>query len=85
MLPENTLEWGRAGSCIRELSEYGAMRKKEIGEENVFDFSIGSPSVSAPDCVNESIADDFRLLISFATIKIHGISLPDLPHFPGAI
>lgn len=68
MLPENTLEWGRAGSCIRELSEYGAMRKKEIGEDNVFDFSIGSPSIPAPDCVNDSIAE----LIKGDSLSLHG-------------
>ncbi len=55
MLPENTLNWGRSRSCIRELMEYGAARKAEIGSDKVFDFSIGNPSVPAPECVNETI------------------------------
>ena len=48
MLPENSLAWGRSKSCIRELAAYGAARKQEIGPERVFDFSIGNPSVPAP-------------------------------------
>lgn len=54
MLPENSLKWGRSENCIRELSSYGAARKAEIGAENVFDFSIGNPSVPAPDCVKQA-------------------------------
>ena len=46
---------GQTRSVIRELFEYGARRKKEIGEENVFDFSLGNPSVPAPACVKEEI------------------------------
>ena len=48
MLPNNTLGWGTARSCIRELFEYGTHRKEEIGEENVFDLSIGNPSLLRP-------------------------------------
>lgn len=68
MLPENTLAWGRARSCIRTLSEYGAVRKREIGAENVFDFSLGNPSIPAPDCVNEAIAE----LIRGDSVALHG-------------
>ncbi len=68
MLPANTLAWGRSRSCIRELSEFGAVRKKEIGAENVFDFSIGNPSIPAPDCVNEAIAE----LIKGDSVQLHG-------------
>jgi len=68
MLPEKTLAWGRSRSCIRELSEYAARRKAEIGEENVFDFSLGNPSVPAPDCVNAAIAG----LLSADSVKLHG-------------
>ena len=57
MLPEKTLAWGKSRSCIRELAEYGAKRKAEIGAENVYDFSLGNPSVPAPECVDESIID----------------------------
>ena len=36
-------------NVIRELSEYATARGNEIGYENVFDFSLGNPSVPAPD------------------------------------
>lgn len=67
-LPEQTLAWGRSRSCIRELSEYAARRSAEIGGENVFDFSLGNPSVPAPDCVNEAIAE----LIRGDSVSLHG-------------
>ncbi len=67
MLPENTLAWGRASSCIRELAAFGTMRKKEIGADKVFDFSIGNPSVPAPDIVNETIAE----LIKGDSLALH--------------
>ena len=68
MLPEKMLAWGKSRSCIRELAEYGAVRKAEIGADNVFDFSIGNPSVPAPDCVNETIAE----LIRGDSVALHG-------------
>ena len=36
-------------SVIRELSEYATARGKEIGYDNVFDYSLGNPSVPCPD------------------------------------
>ena len=46
---------GAKRSVIRELFEYGNKRKAEIGAENVFDFSLGNPSVPAPDAVGEAL------------------------------
>ena len=68
MLPENTLSWGMARSCIRELAEYGWKRKDEIGAENVFDFSLGNPSIPAPEGVNAAIAE----LIRGDSVALHG-------------
>ena len=48
MINEKSLAWGRSKSCIRELAGYASARKAEIGVENVFDFSIGNPSVPSP-------------------------------------
>lgn len=48
------LQLGTARSVIRELFEYGRRRAAEIGPENVFDFSLGNPSVPAPAEVNET-------------------------------
>lgn len=52
MVSERMKGLGTARSVIRELFEYGKLRAAEIGAENVFDFSIGNPSVPSPDAVN---------------------------------
>lgn len=64
-----TLRLGKERSAIRELFEYGIARKKEIGEENVFDFSIGNPGIPAPPCVKEEIE---RLLCEVPAEDLHG-------------
>ena len=48
MNTEKMRSLGKKRSVIRELFEYGNKRKQEIGAENVFDFSLGNPSVPAP-------------------------------------
>jgi len=53
MVNERMLGLGTARSVIRELFEYGKKRMAVVGAENVFDFSLGNPSVPAPDAVNE--------------------------------
>lgn len=55
MLSQTSLALGKKPSVIREIFEYGNARKKEIGEENVFDFSLGNPSVPAPKQVKEAL------------------------------
>ena len=67
MLPEKCVAWGRSKNCIRELSEYGAARKAEIGPENVFDYSIGSPSIPAPD----TVTDTMRELLDMDPVVLH--------------
>ena len=69
MLPSNTLGWGTARSCIRELFEYGLARKAQIGADKVFDFSLGNPSIPAPDGVNDTIRD---LLSDTNSLALHG-------------
>ena len=54
MVSERMLGLGTARSVIRELFEYGKTRIAEVGAENVFDFSIGNPSVPAPNELNET-------------------------------
>ena len=54
MVSERMLGLGTARSVIRELYEYGKKRMAEVGPDNVFDFSLGNPSVPAPDAVNET-------------------------------
>ncbi len=60
---------GTKRSVIRELFEYGLKRKAEIGKDNVFDFSLGNPSVPAPAEVNENLV---RLINEQSSIELHG-------------
>lgn len=69
MISEKMYELGSKRSVIREIFEYGKKRKAEIGSDKVFDFSLGNPSVPAPDCVNETIID---LLHTEDPILLHG-------------
>ncbi len=55
MISSKMLELGKKSSIIREIFEYGKKRKAEIGAENVYDFSLGNPSVPAPDSVTDTI------------------------------
>ena len=60
---------GSVRSYIREVFEYGRQQAKIVGEENVFDYSLGNPSIPAPDKVNESI---INILNTESSIKVHG-------------
>ncbi len=55
MLSEKMSELGRRRSVIREIFSYGQVRKAAIGADNVFDFSLGNPSVSAPEDVKTTL------------------------------
>jgi len=54
MLSKKVLELSKQHSVIRDIFEFGMERAKEVGAENVFDFSIGNPSVPAPKEVDET-------------------------------
>ncbi|MGN0474333.1 MAG: pyridoxal phosphate-dependent aminotransferase [Acutalibacteraceae bacterium] len=58
-------------SVIRELSEYATARGKEIGYENVFDYSLGNPSVPCPPDFNSTMID---LLQNSNPVTVHGYS-----------
>lgn len=47
-LNKESLHYGQQRSAIRELFDYGQIKAKEIGAENIFDFSIGNPSIPPP-------------------------------------
>lgn len=55
MISEAMTGLGKRRSTIREIFEYGNQRAKIVGRENIFDFSLGNPSVAPPDCVTEEI------------------------------
>ena len=69
MLPEMPYALGTARSAIRELFEYGKLRAAQVGAENVFDFSIGNPSVPAPASVNETAQ---AMLRDWDPVALHG-------------
>lgn len=68
MINEQMLKLGQEPSSIRELFAYGLERKAQIGGDKVFDFSLGNPSVPAPDAVSRAIAE----LASLPPATIHG-------------
>ena len=69
MLNKKMLELGTASSAIRQLFEYGKARKAEIGDDKVFDFSIGNPSVPAPKTVDDTIK---KLIDNEDSVLLHG-------------
>ena len=69
MINQSMRALGEKRSVIRELFEYGRVRKQEIGEENVFDFSLGNPSVPAPDAVRDRL---IALLREGDPVRLHG-------------
>ena len=56
---------------IFEIFAYATRRRQEVGEENVFDFSLGNPSVPAPDEVQESL---HRILHETDPLALHSYS-----------
>ena len=83
MISEKMLALGKKSSAIREIFEYGRKRKAEIGEENVFDFSLGNPSVPAPPVVNETIK---KLVTEEDPVLLHGYtSAPGDPSVRAAV
>ena len=69
IVSEKMYELGSKRSAIRELFEYGKKRAAIVGQENVYDFSLGNPTVPAPDCVNEVIRE---LTEELDSISLHG-------------
>ncbi len=57
MISQNMVKLGTAKSVIRELAAFGAQRAAEVGAENILDFSLGNPSVPAPQAVQDAIID----------------------------
>jgi aspartate aminotransferase len=68
MLNQDMYRLGNEPNAIRALFAYGLKRKAEIGEEKVFDFSIGNPSIPAPEEVRQAILD----LIEHDSESVHG-------------
>ncbi len=69
MYNETAYALGSVRSYIREVFEYGRQQSKIVGEENVFDYSLGNPSIPAPEKVNQTIC---HVLDTESSIKVHG-------------
>ena len=71
MLNQHYIDMCGQKSVIRELFMYGRERAKEIGYENVYDYSLGNPSVAPP----QSFTDEMiRLLKESEPVSLHGYS-----------
>ena len=66
---QKMVKLGQVRSVIRETFEYGNKRAAEIGRENVFDFSLGNPSVPAPAEVEQGL---LHLLTETDPVALHG-------------
>lgn len=69
MFNEKAYSLGANRSVIRELFEYGRKRTAEVGPENVFDFSLGNPSIPAPPQVEAAIRE---ALVTMPSLALHG-------------
>ena len=69
MYNETAYALGSNRSCIRDLFEYGRQRAAIVGEENIYDFSLGNPSIPSPAAVNDTIR---AILEDTNSLQIHG-------------
>lgn len=69
MINEAMYGYGAASSKIREIFAYACERKEQIGADRVFDFSLGNPSIPAPESVRASIE---RSLAELSPEELHG-------------
>ncbi len=58
-------------SIIREFAQYASKRAAEIGAENVFNYTIGNPSVPTTDDFNKGLID---LILNEDSLALHGYS-----------
>ena len=69
MVSATSLALGTSRSCIRELFEYGLKQAAVVGKENVFDYSLGNPSIPSPPEVNQAIVS---IIQEINSLDIHG-------------
>ena len=62
-------ELGTVRSAIRDLFEYGNQRAAIVGRENVYDYSLGNPSIAPPEKVTETMLE---LEKSMDAVALHG-------------
>ena len=69
MINQQMYQLGSKRSCIRDLFEYGLMRAAIVGRENIYDFSIGNPSIPAPAEVKNAFVS---IVAENEPLSVHG-------------
>ncbi len=69
MIDQVSYDLGSNRSCIRELFEYGRKRAAVVGEDRVYDYSLGNPSIPAPPEVDQAIR---QILDEEPSLAVHG-------------
>lgn len=72
MVSAKMYELGTKKSTIRTIFEFGRMRAAQVGEENIFDFSLGNPNVPTPDFVRDAAIE---ILQTYAPAQVHGYTV----------
>lgn len=72
MVSEKMYELGSKKSTIRSIFEYGRERAKIVGEDKIFDFSLGNPNVPAPEYIKKAIID---ILNTEDPCSVHGYTI----------
>ncbi|MBR3497560.1 MAG: pyridoxal phosphate-dependent aminotransferase [Selenomonadaceae bacterium] len=72
MVSAKMYELGTKKSTIRTIFEFGRKRAAEVGEENIFDFSLGNPNVPTPDFVRDAAIE---ILQTFEPSAVHGYTV----------
>ena len=72
MVSAKMYELGTKKSTIRTIFEFGRKRAAEVGEENIFDFSLGNPNVPTPDFVRDAAIE---ILQNYEPSAVHGYTV----------
>ncbi len=72
MVSAKMYELGTKKSTIRTIFEFGRKRVAEVGEENLFDFSLGNPNVPTPDFVRDAAIE---ILKTYEPSAVHGYTV----------
>lgn len=69
MITDKMKKLVKNGSAIRAMFEEGKQMREKLGAENVFDFSLGNPSIVPPDSVKTAVYD---ILENEPAMFVHG-------------
>lgn len=72
MINQKMYELGTKKSTIRTIFEFGRKRAAEVGEENVYDFSLGNPNVPTPEFIKQAAVD---ILMNSEPSAVHGYTV----------